>query len=354
MNGGGAEKVTLLLANELCARGWTVTIIMSRLEGPYLSRLNGDIKIIALKNRKISRNILELAKFLKSNKPAILYSSMMYVNVIAGIAAKLSGFKGKLVFSEHSHVSTAMITNRSFTTKLIFELAKLVYKRANAVICVSEGVKKDITSIIKNIKKAIVIYNPIEDLSLPEGIPKNLKYRIISIGRLDRDKNFKLLIQVFAEVLNEVENSENYELYILGEGYERANLEKLITDLNLKGKVFLPGFIDSPGQMLNHSELFVFTSVSEGFANVLVEALSCGLPVISTDCKSGPAEILKYGEIGRLVPINDLEGLKNAILEEITLPNKYSNRTERIIRSRDFSISKIADKYESVFEDLSI
>jgi len=194
----------------------------------------------------------------------------------------------------------------------------------------------------------VVINNPIESL-LQLDVPVSPKYRLISMGRLDRDKNFKCLIEAFAEVLNESEDSEDYELYILGEGYERTNLENLISNLNLNKQVFMPGFVSSPAQLLNSSHLFVFSSVREGFGNVLVEALSCGLPVISTDCKSGPSEILLDGKIGALVPINNKTALKEAILNEIRNPDKISTKEQRIKRANDFLIEDITDKYESLF-----
>lgn len=348
MNGGGAEKVTMLIANELCERGWSVTFLMSKLEGPYLSRLNKDIKIELLKKRNISKNLLEITSYLRKAKPSRFYSSMMYVNVIAGLAAKLSGYRGKLYFSEHSHVSTSIATNKGLTSKLIFKLAKSLYKYADAIICVSEGVKDDLVAVISQIKRVVVINNPVENLFQPIE-HKAEKYRIISIGRLDRDKNFKILLESFADVLNQIDNRDNYELYILGEGYERQNLENLAVTLKINHQVFLPGFVNSPKEMLNSSDLFVFPSVREGFGNVLVEALSCGLPIIAADCKSGPAEILLNGQVGVLVPIHDKDSLTRSIIAEIRNPGHTSSKEMRMKRANDFSITNIINKYESLF-----
>lgn len=348
MNGGGAEKVTMLLANELCLRGWSVTLLMSKREGPYLNKLDANISIIILKKRNISKNILEIASYLRVYKPTIFYSSMMYVNVVAGLAAKLSSYKGKLFFSEHSHVSAVFATNKNFTFKVIFQLAKWLYKGSNGIVCVSQGVEEDLRSLIGNIK-TWVINNPVESLlDLNTKVSKD-RFRAISIGRLDRDKNFKFLIETFADVLSELDDRDNYELYILGEGYERKNLEKLIVNLDLTGKVFLPGFVESPGELLNASDLFVFSSVREGFGNVLVEALSCGLPVISSDCKSGPSEILLNGDVGVLVAVNDKEAFKNAIVQAIKTRNTDQCRSKRIERANDFSVENIVNKYESLF-----
>ena len=349
MNGGGAEKVTMLVANELYERGWHITLLVSKFEGPYLYRLNKGINIKVLGNRNISKNIWEISQYLRKSRPSIFYSSMMYVNVIAGLSAKIAGYKGKLIFSEHSNISTMMENNSSSKIPIILYFAKKLYPMAFGVLCVSDGVKDDLQEHIKKIKKAVVIHNPVEDL-FTKNIEKSSKYRLVSMGRLDRDKNFKHLILSFNEVLNEVGNPDNYELYIVGEGYERRNLEQLIVELKLQGKVILPGFLESPAEILHSSHLFVFPSVREGFGNVLVEALSCGLPIVSTDCPSGPSEILMDGKIGALVPVGDIKAMKNAIIKEIKQPNCISTVEERIARANDFSVKKVVDAYEIFFK----
>src|SRR6478752_7203980 len=105
LTGGGVEKVTMLLANELCTRGWVVTILIARAEGPYLERLNKNIQIIPLGHRNISRNVIAIAKYLRKKKPSIFYSSMTYVNAIAGLATILANYRGKIIFAEHSNLS---------------------------------------------------------------------------------------------------------------------------------------------------------------------------------------------------------------------------------------------------------
>jgi glycosyltransferase involved in cell wall biosynthesis len=352
MNGGGAEKVTMLLANELSSRGWNVALIMAKREGPYLERLAPNIRVIILKKRNVSRNVFEISTYLRKEKPEIFYSSMMYVNVIAALATKISGFKGKLILSEHSHVSTNLRTGSNKIFKLIFAIAKLIYRYADAIICVSDGVKTDLLSLIKGIKTAYVIHNPIEEATNSHVHELDGRFRIISIGRLDVDKNFKLLIEGFSGVLATLDNKDNYELVILGEGNERHNLERLIDSLDIRKQVLLPGFVKNPGDYLNRSNLFVFTSSREGFGNVIVEALGYGLPVISTDCFSGPSEILKDGEIGRLIPVGDLEMLKKVMLEEIGKPRTDSEVQARKTRAKEFSVAKITDRYEQVFDDL--
>jgi glycosyltransferase involved in cell wall biosynthesis len=349
MDGGGAEKATLLLCNELSSRGWDVSILLCKSGGPYLKRLNEKIKIIILKKENISYNIIEIASYLKAIKPDIFYSSMMYANVIAGLAVIWSSYAGKLFFSEHSHPSISLRLNSASKSKLILSLAKLVYKKADAVICVSQGVKEDLLQLIKKLENAVVIYNPVENLYQKDIVPDPDIYRLVSIGRLDKNKNFKLLVDCFAEVLNEVNNGKKYELHILGEGEERGNLEKQVAVLNLNDKVFLSGFVSNPANILNSSQLFVSTSLLEGLPTVLIEALGCGLPVISSDCRSGPAEILLDGKVGALVPVNNKAALKDAIIKEIRHPNFTSTKELRMERADEFKISTIVNKYETLF-----
>jgi glycosyltransferase involved in cell wall biosynthesis len=351
MAGGGAQKVTLLLINELCRKGWKVTILLSRAEGPYLKKLDKSLKIIILKNRNISKNIFSIAKYLKQNNPRIFYSSMTYVNVIAGLAVILSRFKGKVIFSEHMNLSKKNIDNPNFINGVITFLAKKVYKKADAIVCVSKGVKDDLNQVIHNIKKSLVIYNPIENFYKEKK--DNSKFKIISLGRLVEQKNYSLLINAFSIVTDKCANTKKeLELYIFGEGYEREKLNKLISQFKLQDKVFLPGFVDNSADLLSSSDLFVLSSNREGFPLVLPEALSCGLPVISTDCPSGPSEILKKGQLGKLVPVDDVESMAEAIIEAINNPDKYSTREERMLRAKDFSVENVVNQYESLFEEI--
>ena len=164
MEGGGAQKAVLLLMNELCKRGWRVSLLLSKPEGPFLKRIDKKVKIIRLKKKKISSNIFEISKYLRHDNPTIFYSSMTYVNVIAGLAVRISGFKKQVVFSEHSNLSARNTNNPNFINKVITFLTKIVYKRANAVVCVSEGVKDDFRKVFPYLRATVVIYNPIENL----------------------------------------------------------------------------------------------------------------------------------------------------------------------------------------------
>ena len=162
-----------------------------------------------------------------------------------------------------------------------------------------------------------------------------------------------MLIKAFFNVVKKNSKyAKEIELYIVGDGDEKESLQLLINELALTDKVFLPGFVNKPLEILSSSDLFVLSSKREGLPTVLIEALSCGLPVVSTDCPNGPSEILKNGQLGKLVPVNDVEDMADAIIEAINNPDKYSTKEERILRAKDFSIEKVTDEYEALFKQL--
>lgn len=351
LNAGGAEKVAVLVMNELVKRNWKVTLLMTKLEGPYLNILDSKVEIVLLPHRNISKNVYEISKYLKKNKPTVFYSSMMYINVVAGWSAKLANYKGKLVFSEHSHPSAVLKTQGSLLVKLVFKLAQWIYPRAAAIICVSDGIKEDLNKIFKKLPKLVVINNPIEINDYNHPNLENDLFRIVSVGRLHKDKNFEVLINTFKNILNHNQDKK-FELIILGEGSHRSQLETLIKNLDLEKKVILKGFVENPTEFVNDCNLFVFPSNREGFGNVLVEALSTGIPIVSSDCKSGPAEILDNGRYGSLFPVDDSSALYTAIQNEVNQPTRLNDSliSQRKQRAKDFRVETIVDEYVKVFK----
>ena len=199
-------------------------------------------------------------------------------------------------------------------------ISTIIYPFADHVITVSYESEKDLLQFTRvNRERVTTIYNPVivpelyELAKLPpdhEWFDNNKPPVILGVGRLHRHKNFSNLIRAFKLVLVRQEA----RLLILGEGSERGNLEKLIGDLNLNAYVSMPGFELNPYTFMKNAAVFVLPSDVEGLPTVLIEALACGCQTVSTQCPSGPHEILEGGKHGYLVPINDSEALANAIL----------------------------------------
>lgn len=347
MNGGGAEKVTLLLGNELVKLGWDVAFVMSKIEGPYLKYIDDKIRIIKLPYRKISRNLLSIGSVLRNEKPDIFYTTMEYVNVIGGLAHKLSNSTSKLVYSEHNNIVKTLDRYGFGMRVFLKNCIRYTYTLPSHIVCVSDGVKSALIQYFPKLKDISVIYNPIEQMQPnPSPSRNNQTYRILSIGRLNKQKNHILLLKAFRYLLEKF--SINAKLTIIGEGEERIHLEQYIDQHHLKDKVDLPGFHD-PTTFLQKSDLFVLSSEYEGFGNVLVEALSAGIQVVSTDCPSGPAEILASGEYGQLVPTQNEIALANAIYNAFRAEDNKEQRMKRIQRANDFAPDKIAAQYEALF-----
>ena len=232
-----------------------------------------------------------------------------------------------------------------------FMIKKFVYKYSDKVIAISDGVAQD---LIKNFNlspnKVRVIYNPSADPEIKNLSNENVTHPwfqidipiIIGIGRLTHQKDFSTLIKAFSILRKE----KDCKLIIIGEGSERSKIESLISKENLKDDIELMGFQVNPWKYLSKSNLFVLSSLWEGFGNVIVESMYLGTPVISTDCPSGPREILKNGDLGILVPPADPELLSTEILNFLNFPNE---NLEKALKAENSSLeylpSQIAQNY---------
>jgi len=351
MYGGGAERVMLNLATVFADRGHRIDLVLTRADGVFLKKVPNNVRIVDLKASRIVRSLIPLVRYLKNEKPQVILSALKPANLIAIWAKSIAGSQARLVISEHSTLSRAT-ANPTFQRERIMPfLMRRSYPKADAVVAVSSGVADDLSDMIDLPRDRIeVIHNPIvspgmlEQSNLPLNHPwfgKDEPPVILAVGRLIPAKDFPTLIRAFSIVLKQT----NARLLILGEGKDRPKLEALIGDLELNDTVSLPGFADNPYQYMRHADVFVLSSAWEGFCNVLIEALACGTSVISTDCKSGPRELLKDGRHGVLVDVGDVNALANALVKHFS-----SHQTYEDIEVAQYSIPTIAEMYEEVLQ----
>jgi N-acetylgalactosamine-N,N'-diacetylbacillosaminyl-diphospho-undecaprenol 4-alpha-N-acetylgalactosaminyltransferase len=274
-----------------------------------------------------------------------------YVNTLS----KVFGAKHKCLISERNTASL-VYESSSLIDKANRLLIKILYPKSNLIIAISKGVKRD---LIENFNigkdKIVVIYNPVDIKTINNKASEYIKhswlddnsiYTLISIGRLEKQKNQKLLIKAF-RIVNQ--NFPNTRLLILGEGSQRCQLQQLVVELNLNSFIELPGITDNPFAYLSRADVFVLSSSFEGFGNVIVEAMVCKCPVVSTDCLSGPSEIINHGKNGILVPVDNVEKLSASIIKLIE-DKSYTGSLIRMASKRalDFRLEEIASQYKSL------
>lgn len=327
--GGGAQRVMLTLAATLADEGRRVDLVLATATGPYLDQMPVGVRLVDLGARRVLTSLPRLAMYLRRERPRALISSMTHANIVAIWATGLAVVASRVIVTEHGIEPRAPGT----TTRemgLFPLLSGWFYPRAHAVVAVSSGLADDLAARIGLPRDRIeVVYNPVVTPDLAERARAPVDHPwfapgqppiVLSVGRLTKQKNLPTLLRAFALVARRSEA----RLVILGEGETRPELEALIRTLGLGARVDLPGFVANPYAYMTNASVFVLASLWEGLPTVLIEALACGCPVVSSDCPSGPREILEDGKWGRLVPVGAVDELANeilAVLASATVPS---------------------------------
>lgn len=367
---GGIERSISRISRELIKLGWKIDFLVIEVN-PEIRNFIQDVNLVYLSNnlwvkvlkvffpRVIFLNVvsfLGLIRYIKREKPDTLLTAR---NALLGVFVKyFSKGKTKIVIREPLHISSVVKNSSGVIRKLSPIIKKFIYKKADKVIAISEGVADD---LIRNFdlttEKVKVIYNPSADPEIKIFGEENVNHPwirekipvIIGIGRLTKQKDFPTLINAFAIA----REKRPCKLMIIGEGDERKNIEHLISKLPIGEDIKLMGYKSNPWKYLSKSNLLVMTSLWEGLGNVIIEAMYLGIPVISTDCPSGPRELLDEGYLGDLVPIQSPELLANKIIGFLDNPHGYRNRVLKAEKeSLKFSPRKIAEAYSKELTNL--
>jgi glycosyltransferase involved in cell wall biosynthesis len=326
LGGGGAERVILNLAQGIVERGLPVDLVLAAATGAFLEQVPASVRLVDLHAPRVHRSVGPLAGYLRRERPRVLISSMNYANLVALWAAKLSGRNTPVLVTVHTTMSESSRQQQRRLSGLIWPtLLRMFYPYAAHVVAVSSGAADDLSRLTRLPRKRVeVVYNPVitrETMIAAKQAPDHPWFEpgqppvILGVGRLTRQKDFPTLIRAFAEV----RRKRPVRLLILGEGEDRADLTALARELGVSEDVELPGFRNALSYMAG-SALFVLSSGWEGLPTVLIEALAAGTRVVSTDCPSGPREILQDGRIGALVPVGDVAAMAAAMLEALDQP----------------------------------
>lgn len=313
LTGGGAERVALASAADLAGRGHRVDLVLAEARGELIPLVPPSVRIVDLAAHRLLAALPALVRYLKAERPEALHGVMWPVTVIAIIAHRLARSSARLVVSDQVALSRQVTGGRQ--RRLLDWTARLFYPLADVRIACSMAAADDLAALSRIPRERIeVIYNPI---SPPARIAANAAAealwpgtgpRIITVGNLKEQKNHALLLDAFARL-----DRADARLMILGQGHLRDRLEAQARALGIADRVVFPGFAVDPWPYLASADLFVLSSDYEGFPLVLAEAMQAGLKVVSTDCLSGPAELLDGGRYGRLVPCGDPRALAEAI-----------------------------------------
>jgi glycosyltransferase involved in cell wall biosynthesis len=353
LGGGGAEKAMLNLACGFAEQGLKVDLVLVKYEGDYLSNISPKVNLVKLNQRRLSMSLPSLVSYLRKVQPKVLISTLDDPNTIALLAKKLANVPTRVIITVQTHITqgTQMANNK---VKEIIGLLSVrwFYSWADEIVAVSQGVAEDAAYISGlPLEKIKYIYNPIfssnlldkyhEPVTHPWFVDKQFPV-ILGVGRLEPQKDFPTLIHAFALVRQKYPA----RLVILGQGRQLSNFKTLVQELKLEDDVDFPGFVDNPHAYMAQANLFVLSSIFEGFGNVLVEAMIAGTPVVSTDCESGPAEILGNGQYGKLVKVGDVQGLADAMLSTLDSPTD-----PELLRQRgsEFSLDAALSQYKQLF-----
>ena len=365
LGGGGAERNIINFIKNFDKEKFSISLVLGEKKGELISEVPKDISVIDLGTVNSLKIFFRLIKYFQTTEADIFISTFPRFNIISLLAKFFSKPKTKIIVVEQSTISLLPLVAKTFIDRIISRFClpyfvKLIYPMADAIVCVSQGVADDLSKFIPDQKNKIkVIYNPITNDRIyrmakePVGHPwfSDSKIPIVlSVGRLIGAKDYPNFLQAAKMVLQK----RTARFVVLGDGAQKIKLENMAYKLGISENVAFLGFQKNPYKYMNKADILVLSSFKEGFGNVIVEAMACGTPVISTNCKSGPSEIIKNKENGILVPIRDPKALSKAILELLNnspLRQKFSRNGRK--RAKLFSVEKSVREYENLFQKIA-
>jgi len=357
LGGGGAERALVNIVNHLDRGRFQPHLALFQNEGVFLEDLAPDVPVYELQptdrgafHRSWVR-LRAIRRLCAKLRPALVMSVMWQANFVTALADNLLGLGCPLVTNEQ--VALGRHLRQAWQRHVFWPLARRLYRRVAKVVTISHGIAVELQERLRlPADRFQVIHNPVDVRRIREeaeravDIPAEAHPILVAAGRLIPQKNYPLLFRAVSRVVQE----QPVTLYVMGEGDERPRLERLIQSLELQSHVHLLGFQRNPYAYVKQADLFVLSSDYEGFANVVVEAMAVGTPVVATDCPYGPAEVLANGEYGTLVPPGDEEALAQAILSSLKSPKHNWAAIEQ--RAQCFSAEQIVPQYARLFLEL--
>ncbi len=358
--GGGAEMHTLRLLQSFDRQQIQPMLAVARGGGSYESRLPSDVPLIAFHSRTrsavraVAGSVLALRRLIRREQPDVV-CGVMDLSVLAVLAAT-AGLGSRPRVVGMIQVAPREAARNDRLGPLILSGIRHTYQWADGFVALSEGVRQDLIELNGSLHDRIrVIPNAILDDFLRSGSrvpvtrPQDRKV-IVACGRLLPQKGFPYLLRAFAQIHLQLPA----ELWILGEGPDLAALEEEARTLGITERVRFLGFQDNPFAIMAAADLFVLSSLFEGFGNVVVEAMACGTPVVASDCPHGPSEIIKDGVNGLLVPVANSRALAEAMLRVLTQPELHASlKRHGLARAQDYRADTVAARYAQALQEIT-
>jgi len=355
MVSGGVERVTLNLIAQFVHEGIECRLALRRCYGELLEEARTLVHVDEFSPHGLHQFVPALSKLIYQWQPTHIITAFADGAALTWVAMRLARSGAHWIHGVHNTHATAIVRpgwRGRVRYRVDNRIAKFVYHRADAIVAVSEGVRAEIVGQFRiDPSRVATIYNSVVPETLLRVAPAarhsvDQPFSIVTIGRLARQKGFDVLIKAMARV------PLPWRLDIWGEGPERAQLERLISESGLEPTICLRGFTPNPFMELRKADLFVLPSRHEGLPTTLIEALACQCQVIATDCPHGPREILQNGRLGQLVPVDDAAalaaGVKRVLMKEFIVAPELMRE-----RARAFSHLVACDKWKNLLQSLA-
>lgn len=353
-HGGGAERVAVVFANQFHRMGHRVEVVVNKDRGPHRKNLDVDIPVRKLGSEQGWRNIFELARYFREEKPEVLFAHQTTPNLIAGFARLLAPCP-VVVGVEHGEMQETYRMSPNWKAKVYYRTTPLVYGILDRLVCISRNVADSVRRFThRNGLPIEVRPNPVIDEraatrkmqtpSIAWLADKTLPV-IVAVGRMEEQKNYPLLLDAFAKV----RANRPARLVILGEGSLKGQLEAQAQRLGIADDVLMPGFDDNPFACIRAADVLAMSSHWEGLPTVTIEALYCGTTVVSTLNSTGIVDILENGRHGILTPLGDADALAAGILQALDHP---FDPAAQIARAEAFLAPRVAEVYLDLFRRL--
>lgn len=350
---GGVERQCLVLARELTARGINIVLVVHQLRGELMPLLPPELRVVSLNGSRTLDDVVRLRRFLRTERPHVLLANVDHNNIAATMAKAISGTRTKVVICQHNPLSAHFTDTENWKHRLVPWFYGRMAPWVDHAIGVSDGIGGELAGAGIPQEKVTRIYNAVigADFDCRASQPVTHPWLLdkdrpvfVSAARLVAMKDQPVLLRAFAAVVRD----RPARLILLGTGPMLPDLRDLADLLGITDHVAFEGFVRNPLPYMRAADAFVLSSRCEGFGNVLVEAMGCGIPVISTDCPYGPAEILDRGRFGMLVPPRDPDAMATAMRAVLDQPGRFCPDTLRD-RASAFSYAACADAYADLF-----